>query len=119
MGARSPGPRPSIASVTTTERATAPPASAPGETCHLLTVCPGAFDRDVGHVPMPVKIVREEGDMSQPETSPDAPMRAITISREYGSGGGEIAGRLATRLGWRLVDHEVVVRVARELGVTE
>jgi cytidylate kinase len=48
-----------------------------------------------------------------------AQMRAITISREYGSGGGEIAARLAHRLGWRLVDHEVVVRVARELGVSE
>jgi len=46
-------------------------------------------------------------------------MRAITISRQYGSGGGEIAARLATRLGWKLIDHEVVVRVAQELGVTE
>src|SRR5258708_31954289 len=46
-------------------------------------------------------------------------MRAVTISREYGSGGGEIATRLARRLGWQLVDHEVVVRVAQELGVTE
>ncbi|TMC19430.1 MAG: cytidylate kinase-like family protein, partial [Chloroflexi bacterium] len=34
-------------------------------------------------------------------------MRAITISREYGSGGGEIATRTATRLGWKLIDHEV------------
>src|SRR5260221_13349248 len=46
-------------------------------------------------------------------------MRAVTISRECGSGGGEIATRLARRLGWQLVDHEVVVRVAQELGVTE
>src|SRR2546426_8186673 len=46
-------------------------------------------------------------------------MRAITISREYGSGGGEIATRTATRLGWQLIDHEVVVRVAQELGVSE
>ena len=46
-------------------------------------------------------------------------MRAITISREYGSGGGEIAARLARQLGWHLIDHEVVVRVAQELGVTE
>lgn len=46
-------------------------------------------------------------------------MRAITISREYGSGGGEIAARLAKRLGWQLVDHEVVVRVAEHLGVSE
>ena len=48
-----------------------------------------------------------------------AKMRAITISREYGSGGGEVAARLAKHLGWRLIDHEVVVRVARELGVSE
>ncbi|HEU0113381.1 MAG TPA: cytidylate kinase-like family protein [Thermomicrobiales bacterium] len=46
-------------------------------------------------------------------------MRAVTISREYGSGGGEIAGRLAARLGWRLVDHELVVRLAHALGETE
>jgi cytidylate kinase len=46
-------------------------------------------------------------------------MRAVTISREYGSGGGEVAARLARRLGWQLVDHEVVVRVAQELGVSE
>ncbi len=46
-------------------------------------------------------------------------MRAITISREYGSGGGEVAQRLAQRLGWQLVDHEIVVRVAGDLGVSE
>jgi cytidylate kinase len=46
-------------------------------------------------------------------------MRAVTVSREYGSGGGEISARLAARLGWRLVDHELVVRVARELNVSE
>jgi cytidylate kinase len=46
-------------------------------------------------------------------------MRAVTVSREYGSGGGEIAARLAQRLGWHLVDHEVVVEVARALGISE
>lgn len=46
-------------------------------------------------------------------------MRVITISREYGSGGGEIAQRLATHLGWRLVDHEVVVRLAQDLQISE
>lgn len=46
-------------------------------------------------------------------------MRAVTISREYGSGGGEIAARLAERLGWNLVNHQVVVEVARVLGVSE
>lgn len=45
-------------------------------------------------------------------------MRAITISREYGSGGGEIAARLAKRLGWQLIDHALVERVASELGTS-
>ena len=46
------------------------------------------------------------------------PMCAVTISREYGSGG-EIATRLAQRLGWRLVDHELIRQVARLLGESE
>ena len=46
-------------------------------------------------------------------------MRAITIARLYGSGGGEIARRIATQLGWRLVDHEVIVELAHQLGITE
>ena len=45
-------------------------------------------------------------------------MRAITISREYGSGGGEIANRLASHLGWQLIDHEIVERVASEMGTS-
>jgi cytidylate kinase len=48
-----------------------------------------------------------------------AAMRVVTISREYGSGGGEIAARLASFLGWHLIDHEVVVRVAEKLHVSE
>jgi CMP/dCMP kinase len=48
-----------------------------------------------------------------------AAMRAITISREYGSGGGEIAARLARRLGWQLIDHAVIEQTARELEVHE
>src|SRR5438270_44984 len=46
-------------------------------------------------------------------------MRAVTISREYGSGGGEIAARLARRLGWQLIDHQIVAQAASELGVHE
>ncbi len=46
-------------------------------------------------------------------------MRAITISREYGSGGGEIAARLARRLGWQLLDHAVIEQTAQELEVHE
>lgn len=48
-----------------------------------------------------------------------AQMRAITISREYGSGGGEIAQRLAKKLHWQLVDHDFVTRIAQLLGVSE
>jgi len=48
-----------------------------------------------------------------------ATMSAIAISRLYGGGGGEVAARLAQRLGWHLIDHEVVVRVARALGITQ
>ncbi len=48
-----------------------------------------------------------------------AAMRAITISREYGSGGGEIAARLARRLGWQLIDHAVIEWTASELEVYE
>jgi cytidylate kinase len=45
-------------------------------------------------------------------------MRAITISREYGSGGGEIASRLAKRLDWLLIDHAIVERTALEMGTS-
>src|ERR1044071_6296610 len=45
-------------------------------------------------------------------------MQAVTISRQYGSGGGEIAARLASKLRWRLLDHEAVVQVAHQLGIS-
>jgi len=41
----------------------------------------------------------------------------ITISREYGSGGGMIAEILARRLGWRLVDKSLVTEVARRAQI--
>ncbi len=48
-----------------------------------------------------------------------AAISTITISREYGSGGGEIAARIAYRLGWQLIDHAIIERTARELEVHE
>src|SRR5689334_7401050 len=48
-----------------------------------------------------------------------AAMGAITISREYGSGGGEIAVRLAHRLGWQLIDHAIIEQTAQSLEVRE
>jgi cytidylate kinase len=46
-------------------------------------------------------------------------VRAVTISRQYGSGGGEIGARLARRFGWELLDQAVVRRVAEALNLTE
>ena len=45
-------------------------------------------------------------------------MRVVTISREYGSRGGEIAARLARHLGWYLIDHDLIERVASDLGTS-
>jgi hypothetical protein len=45
------------------------------------------------------------------------PVRVITVEREYGSRGGEFAHELAARLGWRLMDSELVAGAARMAGV--
>jgi cytidylate kinase len=41
----------------------------------------------------------------------------ITISRQYGAGGSHVAQRVADLLGWRVVDNELVERVAAEAGL--
>jgi len=46
-----------------------------------------------------------------------APTKVITVEREYGSRGGEFAHDLAARLGWRLLDAELVAGAARIAGV--
>lgn len=46
-----------------------------------------------------------------------APTRVITVEREYGSRGGEFAHELAARLGWKLLDSELVTGAARMVGV--
>ena len=40
-------------------------------------------------------------------------IRAITIEREFGCGGSEIAAKLAALLGWKLWDHELTQEIAR------
>jgi len=40
-------------------------------------------------------------------------VRIITIEREYGCGGGQIAQRLAARLGWNLWDQRLTQEIAR------
>jgi hypothetical protein len=47
-----------------------------------------------------------------------SPIRVITVEREYGSRGGEFAHELAARLGWKLLDSELVCAAARAAGVT-
>jgi cytidylate kinase len=39
-------------------------------------------------------------------------MKAITITREYGAGGGEVANRLAEALGWKVLDRELLHKAA-------
>lgn len=43
--------------------------------------------------------------------------RALTVAREFGSGGGRIASIVAQRLGWRLLDQEIIGRIAQAAHV--
>jgi cytidylate kinase len=42
-------------------------------------------------------------------------VRVLTIEREYGSGGGVIAEKLASRLGWKLWDQLLTEEIARRM----
>ncbi len=44
-------------------------------------------------------------------------MAVITITRQYGAGGSEVARRVAARLGWTVVDKEFVSAVAQQAGL--
>ena len=43
------------------------------------------------------------------------PIRVITLEREYGSGGGDIAAQVAAKLGWKLWDQLLTEEIARRL----
>jgi len=45
-------------------------------------------------------------------------VRVITISREFGSGGNEVARVLAERLDWKLIDDPLVAEIARRANVS-
>jgi cytidylate kinase len=45
------------------------------------------------------------------------PVRVITIEREYGSGGANIAKQVAERLRWKLWDEEITAEIARAANV--
>jgi len=44
-------------------------------------------------------------------------MAYVTVSRQYGAGGSEVARRVAEQLGWTVVDNEFVDAVAARAGV--
>lgn len=44
-------------------------------------------------------------------------MPIITITRQYGSGGSDVAARVAALLGWSLFDNSIVDAVAEQMGV--
>ena len=48
----------------------------------------------------------------------DALMPVITISRMYGSGGSEVAERVALTLGWSLFDNAMIDAIAERSGLT-
>ena len=41
----------------------------------------------------------------------------ITLSRQFGAGGSEVARRVAAGLGWRVVDNDLIDRVAQRSGL--
>jgi cytidylate kinase len=41
----------------------------------------------------------------------------ITVTRQFGAGGAQVAARVARALGWRVVDNELVERVAARAGM--
>ncbi len=44
--------------------------------------------------------------------------RALTVSREYGSGGTELADIIARELGWRLVNKDLIAEISRREQVS-
>src|SRR5438874_12110596 len=44
-------------------------------------------------------------------------MPAVTIARQLGAGGEEIAARVAQRLGARVLDHDLLVRASERSGI--
>jgi len=45
-------------------------------------------------------------------------VRIVTVSREYGAGGGQLAAIVGERLGWRVVDRQLLEQVAQRLQAT-
>ncbi len=44
-------------------------------------------------------------------------IRTITVAREYGSGGGQIAERVARRMGWELIDRSLIDQISQKFNL--
>jgi cytidylate kinase-like protein len=53
------------------------------------------------------------------EPAGSKPIQLITISREYGAGGSELGVLLGKRLGWPVLDHELIRQLAARLSCEE
>jgi cytidylate kinase len=47
------------------------------------------------------------------------PIRLITVSREFGAGGSDLAREVGVRLNWPVLDHDIVHRVAERLRLDD
>ena len=47
------------------------------------------------------------------------PIRLITVSREFGAGGTDLAREVGARLNWPVLDHDIVHRVAERLRMND
>src|SRR5262245_39962979 len=46
----------------------------------------------------------------------ESPAFTVTISREVGALGNSVGTEVATRLGWTVYDHEIINKIAEEMG---
>lgn len=60
-----------------------------------------------------------EAPPERPAEEAHGPAPYITISRQYGTGGSEIAGLVAEQLGWSLYDRELIEEMARDAHLQE
>jgi cytidylate kinase len=58
-------------------------------------------------------------NLPRPRPDDECPAPVITVSRQHGAGGAEVARRLCEDLGIDLVDHEIIRRIAASTRLTE
>jgi cytidylate kinase len=68
---------------------------------------------------MPLVVARSEPLKVWARMTTDQEIRLITISREFGAGGSELAEELGKRLQWPVLDGDIVQRVAARLRLDE